>query len=252
MNRSLLIAVTLALPGACLAEAKLEMLDKTGKVDATYQIKDGKVHVKSVEAPDVAMVYDAATHAMTVIDHGRKSYVRMDAETAAAAGAVMSDAMKEMEKRIATLPPEQQEAMRKLMPQAAGGGTAVPAVKAVATGKSDTVDGVGCDVVNVTLDGKPLGEACVTKAGLALDEADRATLNAMFDDMSKMASSVTGGTAEAGKKFAALDGIPLRWRDADTGRETLTRLDAKASVEAAAFEIPAGYSEQKLQIPNFR
>lgn len=252
MNRMLLLAVTLALPGAALADAKLEMLDATGKVDATYLIRDGKVHVRSAEAPDVAMVYDAATHAMVVIDHGRKSYVRMDAETAAAAGAVMSDAMKELEARIASLPPEQQEAMRKMLPKSATGASAMPAIKAAPTGRSDTVDGVTCDVVNVTVDGKPYGEACVTKAGLALDEDDRATLKAMFDDMGKMASSVTGGTAAAGKKFAALDGIPLRWHDAQTGRETRTRLDTGATVEASAFEIPAGYSEQKLEIPGLR
>jgi hypothetical protein len=70
--------------------------------------------------------------------------------------------------------------------------------------------------------------------------------------MSKMASSVLGDRARAGQQFAALGGVPLRWRDADTGRVTTTRIDASAKVDGAIFDIPAGYAEQRIEVPSLQ
>jgi Domain of unknown function (DUF4412) len=253
MNRALPGAAFALLPLVALADAELQMVDQANHVDGTYQIKDGKVRMQSSDSGNVSMIYDSATHGMTVIDHDRKSYMHLDVETAAAAGAAMSDAMAEMEKRLAALPPEQREAMKQYMPKLPGGAApAMPVVTADRTGKSDKVNGKACDLVTVAMDGKALGEACIAPDGLALSAADQQTLHAMFDDMSKMAGSVGGHGARQGQQFAALGGVPLRWTDADNGRVTETRVDNKAAIDASAFEIPAGYSERKIEIPNFK
>jgi hypothetical protein len=246
----MLSAAACFLPLVALADARLQMVDSAGNVDSTYQIKGSKVRVESVESPDVALVYDAATHGMTVIDHGKKKYMRIDAETAAQAGAAMSDAMKEMEARLAELPPEQREMAKQFMPKLPGGASKLPVIASQKTGKSDSVQGVSCEIMTVTMDGEALGDACVTSKSLALSDADQQTMKTMFADMSRLASSFAGSGAAAGQQFSALDGMPLRWRDADSGRVTEMRIDAKAAVDAAAMEIPAGYAEQEIAIPS--
>jgi hypothetical protein len=67
-----------------------------------------------------------------------------------------------------------------------------------------------------------------------------------------MAASIGGSGTRTGQKFAALEGVPLRWREQETGRVTEMRVDAKAGIEDTAFEIPAGYSEQHIEIPRGR
>jgi Domain of unknown function (DUF4412) len=252
MNKALLPVACALLPLIALADAKVEMVDKAGQVDGTYQIRNGKVRLQSADSGNTTMIYDSATHGMTVIDHDKKRYMHLDVETAAAAGAAVSDAMAEMEKRLAALPPEQREQMKQFMPKLPGAtGAAMPVVTAERTGKSDSVNGKSCAIVAVAMDGKALGEACVAADGLALSAADQQTLRTMFDDMSKMASSVLGHGARRGQQFAALGGVPLRWTDVETGRVTETRVDTKADIAADSFEVPADYSEQKIEVPNF-
>jgi hypothetical protein len=237
---------------AALADAQLQMVDKDGRIDGTYQVKGGKVRMDSVDSGNMSIIYDSASHGMTVLDHGKKNYMRIDAETAATAGAAVSDAMAMLEKQLEGLPPEQREAMKQYLPQLPGGSTSIPKIAADRTGKSETVNGAPCDLVNVTMDGEPLGEACIASKGVGLSDADQATLRTMFDDMSKVASSVLGNGARTGQQFAALGGVPLRWREAGTGRVTDTRVDTKVAIDASAFEIPAGYTEEKIAIPSLR
>jgi hypothetical protein len=236
-------------PVAAYADAQLTMLDRSDRADSTYRIKDGKVRVESADAGDVSMLYDAATHEFTVLDHGEKRYMHVDAQTAAAAGAAASDAMKAVEEHLAALPPEQREALQKMMPKLGGAQAAVPVIKAEPTGQNDTVNGTACDLVQVTMDGKALGEACIAAKGIGLSEGDQQTMRTMFDDMSRMASSVLGSGARSGQQFAALGGVPLRWREAETGRVTTTRIDASTKLDSTLFAIPAGYAEQRLEIP---
>jgi len=249
MIRTFVSIACAVLPLAALADAQLQMVDKAGSVDGTYQIKGGKVRMESADAGDMTIVYDAATHGTTVLDHGKKQYMRIDAETAASAGAAVSDAMAAIQKQLEALPPEQREAMKEYLPQLPGGTTSIPKIAASPTGKSDSVNGKPCDVVNITMDGDPLGEACIASGGVGLSDADQQTLQTMFDDMSKVASSVLGSGARAGQQFAALGGVPLRWKEAETGRVTETRVDTKAPIDSKAFDIPAGYTETKLPIP---
>ena len=191
MSRTLMYAAGFLLPLVALGDARFHLVDQANKVDGTYEIRDGKVRIQTSETTGMTMLYDAATHTMTVLDHDKKRYMRMDAETAAAAGAAVSDAMSEVEKQLATLPPEQREAMKQFLPQSVTGATgSLPVGTARRTGKSDTVAGASCDLVEVTMDGEAMGEACVATKGTSfLGEADQQTLHAMFQDMSKMASS---------------------------------------------------------------
>jgi hypothetical protein len=238
------------MPVVTLADAELTMLDKSDRVDATYRVKDGHVRMESGDEGNVSLLYDAATHGITVLDHDDKRYMHLDAQTAAAASEAASDAMRQLEERLANLPPDQREAVRKLVPKVEGMSAKVPDVQAERTGETDTVNDTACDLVQVTMDGRPVGEACIASRGIALSDADQQTLRTMFDDMSRMASSVLGRGASTGRQFAALGGVPLRWREADTGRVTTTLIDSSAKIDAAIFEIPAGYAEQRIEIPD--
>ena len=250
MTRALLPIACCLMPLLAFADAQIQMVGKDGKVDGTYQIKGTKVLMEAVDSGDNSLVYDASTHGITVIDHGKKRYMHLDSQTVAKAGAAMNGAMAELEKQLANLPPEQREAMKQYMPQMPSTTTpSMPDIKAARTGKSDVVNGTQCDIVDVTMNGEAAGEACIASQGTGLSDADQQTLRSMFDDMSKMASSVLGRD-DTSPEFAALGGVPLRWRDADSGRVTETRVDTKAPVDGSKFEIPAGYSEQKIEIPS--
>jgi hypothetical protein len=128
MHWKLPVVLTCLVPIVSLADAELKMLDKSERVDATYRIKDGRVRMESAEAGNVSMLYDATTHGITVLDHGERRYMRIDAQTAAAAGAAASDAMRQLEERLASLPPDQREAVRKMMPKMEGTTASVPRV----------------------------------------------------------------------------------------------------------------------------
>jgi hypothetical protein len=249
MTRALLPIACCLMPLVAFADAQIQMVGRDGKVDGTYQIKGTKVLMESVDSGDNSLVYDAATHGITVIDHARKRYMHLDSQTVAGAGAAVSGAMAELEKQLENLPPEQREAMKQYMPAMPGTTAAsLPDIKATRTGRSDVVNGTACDIVDVTMDGKGAGEACIASNGTGLSEVDQQTLRTMFEDMSKMASSVLGG-ADRSQEFAALGGVPLRWREADSGRVTETRIDTKATIDASKFEVPTGYSQQKIEIP---
>ena len=112
------------------------------------------------------------------------------------------------------------------------------------------MNGISCEIVQVTVDGKAAGEACVASKGTGLSDSDEQTLRSMFADLSKLASSVLGGNSGTDREFAVLGGLPLRWRESDTGRVTETRVDTKAPIDAAGFQIPAGYTEEKLEVPS--
>jgi hypothetical protein len=249
MYRTLLPIACSVLPLIAFADAQIQMVGKDGKVDGTYQIKAGKVRIESVDSGNNTLIYEAASHGITVLDHGKKHYMHLDAETVANVGAAASSAMAEMEKQLANLPPEQREAMKQFMPDMPSAAS-LPDIKAERTGGSDVVNGTSCEIVQVTMDGKAAGEACVASSGTGLSDGDEQTLRAMFADLSKMASSVLGGGSGTDREFAALGGVPLRWRDSDTGRVTETRVDTKVPIDPVGFQIPADYTEDKLEIPS--
>jgi hypothetical protein len=248
MYRTLLPIACCLLPLVAFADAQIQMVAKDGTVDGTYQVRGGKVRIESTDSGNNTLLYDAASHGITVLDHAKKHYMHIDAETVANLGAAASGAMAEMQKQLANLPPEQREAMEKLMP-AMPTAPSLPDIKADRTGRSDVVNGMSCEIVEVAVDGKAAGEACVASKGTGLSDSDEQTLRSMFADLSKLASSVLGGNSGTDREFAVLGGLPLRWRD-NTGRVTETRVDTKVPIDATGFQIPAGYTEEKLEVPS--
>jgi hypothetical protein len=97
--------------------------------------------------------------------------MHIDAETVANLGAAASSAMTEMEKQLANLPPEQREAIEKMMP-------AMPTAPSLPTSRpiaraNDVVNGV-YEIVRSRSNGTPRVTCVASKTGLS--DSDERTL----------------------------------------------------------------------------
>src|SRR5262245_930946 len=81
MYRTLLPIACSLLPLVAIGDAQIQMVGKEGKIDGTYQVKAGKVRIESVDSGNNTLIYDAANHGITVLDHAKKHYMHIDAET---------------------------------------------------------------------------------------------------------------------------------------------------------------------------
>ncbi len=175
--------------------------------------------------------------------------------------AQISDAMKQMDEMLKSMPPEQRAMAEQMMKQQMPGLQAAPEAPSTLqkTGKSDTINGYDCEYYEVLKGGRKTREMCVAKWS-DIDGGDEA-VDAMIG-MGKFFESMHDAFAEAagtdlmGKQqevFAhmrQLGGYPVYAKDYDDsgaleGESTLKSSSSKA-IDAAMFEPPEAYRRQEM------
>lgn len=194
--------------------------------------------------------------AMYVIDPRSKTYRRIDKAALDQMAAKLGEARKKMEAAMANMPPERREMMEKMMGQMGAGAAGSKAAKRSLknTGRTETVAGIKCTVWEASVAGKKEEELCAAPPGSVPGGDEMMKTLREVGVMLKSFTDNFGASTKADDAWRDMDtinGVPILTRDFSEGKVTSeTRLSVarKESVAGSQFEIPAGYTEKKLEL----
>jgi hypothetical protein len=262
------LTVALALAGTALGTATahagvyLESVDKELDGSRTTPSKmwfdGGRMRTENREN---VVIFKNQT--LYTLDSKSKSYRAIDKATVEQMGAQVAAAKKKMDERMAAMPPEQRKRMEEMMAKLGkGAGAAMlpgakPKQRALKnTGRTETVAGIKCTIWEATEDGVKDQELCAAPAG-SVPGGDEVIKT--FRDISAMLSAITDklGAGQAAvqqpwRDMETINGVPILTRDFAEGKATSEmRLTVvrKESVPGSSFEVPAGFTEKKIEFP---
>jgi hypothetical protein len=258
--RILASAVALALAGTAQADVTVEMVyQKSGESASTLMISGGKAWMNSSDkgAEQSWSIWDGAKFISGV--PAQKIYMVLDKQTAAETGKQVNEAMKKVDKMFANLPPEMRKQMEAAMKKQGGGapgsnpggmaGGMIPKAVVTRTGKRDNVGGKSCEIVDWKMGEMAAMEFCVVGVNqLGIPASDIQTIKAMTAFVRSMTQQMGGGAIGAMPDPDELGGYPIRTVDKKTKRTQILK-SVTQSADRSKFSIPAGYREQKIEIP---
>ncbi len=232
-------------PAGALADASIVLVNPDG--ETSIKVREGRVRISETENPSNVMIFDASDRSLTLMDAGRRTYTRVDEASAKDIRRQIDAAIEEAEEQIKALPPQQQEMMRSMMAEVLNYGEKVPRVEIRRDGGQDTVDGVACELVTMTYDGKPGLEACIAgHEALGISKNDNESVVAMFAFLTDFANTVMPSGSKDGWELSGMDGIPVLAKDPDD--EEVSRLKSVNDdpLSPDLFRIPDGFTEKAL------
>jgi hypothetical protein len=192
--------------------------------------------------------------AMYILDPASKSYRVMDKATVDQMAAKLGEARKKMEASMAGMPPERRAQVEKMLSQM-GGGTAAGQKKRVLknTGRTETAAGIKCAVWEASVDGQKEEELCAAAPGSVPGGNEMLkTLRQVGEMFKGFTETFSGNKADnAWRDLEKINGIPIVTRSFSGGKVTSENKLSTARNEAVAasrFEVPAGYTEKKLNL----
>ncbi len=248
------LASTATFAGAYLESADNEPGSKTPSQVSKLWFEAGRMRSETTGG-DGGSVAIFKNKAMYVLDPRTKSYRVIDKVTVDRMAAQLGEARKKMEAAMAGMPPERRAMMEKMMGQMGGAAGQAPKRVLKNTGRTETVAGVKCAVWEATVNGQKEEELCAAAPGaLPGGEEMLKTLREVGDIFKGFTQSFSGnGRADnAWRDLETVNGVPILTRELTAGKVTSeNRLNVarKESVPAAQFEVPAGYTEKKLELP---
>lgn len=249
-----------AFAGAVLNTETREYHVDPPAVGTTKMLADGgllRIEINSVSSEeDGLLIYRGDRNELIVADNERLEYFVIDEQTMNQMATQISDAMKEMEAMLESMPPEQRAMAEQMMQQQMPGLQAAPESPSTLrkTGESDTINGYDCEFYEVLQDGRRSRDMCVTAWGDI--EGGEEAIDAMmgmgkFFERMHDAFSESSGTNFMGRQqevFAQmreLGGYPVYARDYDeTGAlkgDSTLKSSRTESIDAALFAAPEGY-----------
>lgn len=200
---------------------------------------------------------------MVVVDHDSKSYMVMDEAALQAIGGQMQQAMKEMEKALEGLDPEQrkmaEQMMKGRMGGAAPGAPARPRIEFRRTSERATHAGYPTVRYDMLRDGEKVEEMWVTDwsnlegSGEVKEafEGMAAFYRDLMDSLQQMAGPMGAmfGDDNPMERFSEIDGFPVLSRSFEGGKlesETVLKSADRRTLDPSEFEPPAGYKRQSM------
>lgn len=246
-----------ALPvGDARADARIDFRATEGSGASIQSLFIGQGKVRSDSDADTSVIMDPASGAMTILQHDQRKYIRMGPAEMEQMSNALGSAMAQMEESMAGMPPAMRAQMQEMMGGAMGmaGGQAM--VQVVETGQRETVAGHACTVYQTRSQGRIVSEACMgsTAALDALSGADRSTLDQAMAMTTELAETIAqgpmGGMVDLGPFKAGL--FPLRVTEFEGERRASSEFAGieSGSQPADLFEIPSGYREEKIEMPD--
>lgn len=246
MNKAGLTLIAALAAGHAMADAHLMMSDNGEEATSSISVS-GKM-VAFGEDGRAAMIYNAGTEEFTMLNHDQKGYVVVDKAAMKEVRGEMDAMMKQMEEQLASLPPEQREAMMAMMPKDVMDRMKpkdAPAKAEVSfTGKTDKVAGYKCKIADISGLAGGATQVCVAKPkALGISSADVKAMDRAFQSMQKAMGQF--GQSAPFPSISELGGVPVRSTDADGSVTTLTGVSTD-KIDGTVFEIPAGYTRQSI------
>ena len=221
---------------------------------ATVYAQDGRMRVETGGPQENFAVFDG--EAMNAINPKERNYVVIDRASMKKMAATMNPALKQLQERMASMPPEQRAQMEKMLGGNMSGMGGKPVVEEIRkTGKSGKIAGYNCSYSEVLRDGVVTSEICVApvnalKGSQELYEAS-AKLGALMEDVLKEIDApwLKEMANRQIENYTKLGGIPVfsrAFKDGKPVRESTLQSIVTQSVPASNFEVPAGFTRKEI------
>ena len=261
MNAFFIIARGLALGGAvCVlsgtvhAAAGLLIVEKSTSTGAPVtnqiQIEPNRMRAETMGArgEKQIVIFDGAKQVLTMIDEQNKSYTELPRADADQLGTQLSDAMAQVQKQLAALPPEQRKQFEELMKGrmgGAGGPAAKPVYKRTGT---DTVGKWSCTKYEGYEGETKTSEVCtVDPKTLGLAEGDFAVTKQFVEFFKRVVPAMASQAFAIGTpEQQGFSGIPVRRTMTVLGRQITTEITdvSRQTFTDASYAVPAGYQKR--------
>ncbi len=227
-------------------------------------IDDSNIKMAGLDEENGEMIFDSEKEAMLMVDHQRKSYLQLDKKTIEQLAQKMTEAMAEMEKQLASVPPAQRQMMESMlkgrMPAAP---VEQPKVEVKRTGKKDTIGDYKVERVDVLIDGRKANELWLADWSEVKGSEEMA---GSFQAMSQLFAKIRATFAQSpmGRMMpnqdrsnwfahvSELQGFPILSREFDAAgklvSETTLAGSEETDIPAAEFKAPKGYKKQKMKM----
>ncbi|MDX1454979.1 MAG: DUF4412 domain-containing protein [Gammaproteobacteria bacterium] len=239
--------VTLSLAaGQAMADARLVYVQSdTGKTMSIITIKNGVVRMDDKDG-DGWVLFDSGTETLTTVDPESRSYTVLDKAAMEKLGNTVSDAMKQMQAQLESMPAEQRAMMESMLKKQFGISDDKVETSATRNGKTREIAGHTCEEVVFRMGNQGETLLCVVPTEeLGISAADADAVAAMYRTMSQFAAEL-GNSIGISYSLPDVGGMPVYSRDSsDDAADILKRVET-GSQPAALFDIPAGYRQQQV------
>lgn len=256
--RGLAAAITL-LCTALPALAGSVMVTETKDGNRTYineaRVQGANVRVDNNDGERSSFILAGST--ILIVNHTARTYQVLDEGTLRRIGERMAGARRQMEARMAQLPPEQRAMMQQMMGRAGGAGAAAaPRTQYRRTARTETAAGIACTVWEGMDAGKKTSEVCVAPTARVPGGAELlAAMKQLGERMKSMTASMGinahGMLQQGWNQLDALAGIPIIQRSFEGGRVTsssVLKSMRPMAVPPATFAAPAGYRRETMNL----
>lgn len=214
----------------------------------TIQIKAGKVRSQNEQSATYTL-FDSQQNMLYTINTEKKQYTKVSLDEVKKIAQEAEQLQTQMREKItaemANLPEEQRKVVeQRLANFEAQQKTPTPVVNAQKTQQSISVNNIPCEVYQVTIDGKPSRESCISTQ--AIPENDLKSLQAMFSFINQMSQYTAQIRGEKKPDFATLPsystGLAVRIQALPNGMKSELMRIQQADLDNDVFTIPSDYT----------
>jgi hypothetical protein len=236
---------------------------KSSQQDTTMiSVEGSKLRIEQQGNENSIAIFDTAKKEMLMIDLQDRSYRRMNKANFDKIKQKMDDARKQIEEKMANMPPEQRDMIKNMMGNKLNmfAQSKPKETEFVETKRTDKAAGYSCNITEYFVNGQKKTEFCVTSQEKikGADDIYRAMQNMslMFKEIFESLSESFPMMAESNpfSEIEKLGGYPLIITDfgssSNNQRNELKSIDTK-SFDKSFFLPPEGFKEKKMDTPNF-
>lgn len=227
MKVTLLTAIFLIISSGVSADTLIQFENSDASMPKELSIKNGLVMLKDPKGRG-RMVIDTIKEQMLMIDDQRQEYIVINE---AFIEEMAKAYQQQMDMMMKSLPPEQQKALQQKIDQTSNNKN-TPQISIKKTGEKRKINGIKCEVNNVSDKAKKIIETCLASANdSGMDNKDYATYRKMShisEKLSRKSKKLSGSLAQGMQSndiFSKLDGVPVEFKQLTHGQtSTITAI----------------------------
>jgi hypothetical protein len=274
MNRRwplLLLALLVGSPALAGVVFEVEATDHASspatveKVVVVAEGKNLKMEIPGAEGGVGEMIFRGERGEMLMIDHDSRTYFVIDREAVQKMSSMMDEVARQMEEALKDVPADQRAMVEQMMKQrmpATATESERPAAELKRTGDAETVNGYPSVRYDLLREGRKASELWVTdwsniEGGSEVVEVFQemsSFLHEMLESFASAAEKMGGAGPQMDENpfeyLEELGGFPVLTKEFEDGRlegEAALLSSKRETIEASAFEPPAGYERQDMK-----